>query len=139
MPVQAPLDVDLEDRLIYGLTPTRFGYLAAGGMAALATWSSHWLPLLLRMPLAVLLAGAGVAFAWGRYRGRPLDAWLGDALRFGLANYRLEVDRRLRARLAALPSPRPRLRRRERPRVRLAGPPPEWIDAYCSPGLDQPP
>ena len=139
MPVHAPLDVDLEDRLIYGLTPIRFGYLAAAVMAGLAIWSSHWLPVLVRAPLAFLAAAIGAALAWGRYRGRPFDAWISDGARYIAANYRLELEGELRARL---PDPK-RLRQislfSERRSARATPARPDWIDAYCSPGLDPPP
>lgn len=122
MTARAPLDVDLEDRLIYGLTPIRFGYLVAASLLGLATWSTHWLPLMIRAPLAGLIIAAGAAVAWGRFAGRPVDGWLADLARFALLNYRLEVN------LGPLIG-----------RSRIQTNAPEWRDRCCSPGLDLPP
>ena len=44
MRARVPLDVDLEDRLLYGLTPIRLAYVVLAGLAALAIWSSSWIP-----------------------------------------------------------------------------------------------
>ncbi len=98
MPARVPLDVDLEDRLVFGLNPIRFGYLAIAALAAFATWSSAWLPLPVRLPLAGLLGLAGAALAWGSHLGRGADQWAADMVRFGLANYRLELVWRWRPR-----------------------------------------
>jgi hypothetical protein len=94
-----PLDVDLEDKLIYGLTPTRLVYLVIGLLAAFALWSAHWAPPPVRAPVAALVGAAGAIAAWGRWRGRPLDGWAIDLAIYLSTNYRL----RFRA---------PRLRRR---------------------------
>src|SRR5665811_2374740 len=44
MPARVPLDVDLEDRLLYGLTPIRLAYAVGALLAAFALWSSPWGP-----------------------------------------------------------------------------------------------
>jgi len=129
MTARVPLDVDLEDRLIYGLTPVRFGYLVAASLLGLATWSTHWLPLVIRAPLAGLIIAVGAAVAWGRFAGRPVDGWLSDLVRFALLNYRLELS------LGPLILSGGRLIGRSRPHRDE----PEWRDACCSPGLDLPP
>ncbi len=82
MRARVPLDVDLEDRLVYGLTPIRLAYVVLAGLGALAVWSAHSLPSFVRAGLAVLLIVAGAALAWGRWRGRAADEWLMDAARF---------------------------------------------------------
>jgi len=38
VPARIPLDIDLEDRLVYGLSPQRFGYAAVALLAAMAAW-----------------------------------------------------------------------------------------------------
>ena len=87
---RVPLDVDLEDRLIYGLSPLRFAYVVVAGLAAFGCWSSGgggWV----RAALASCLAVAGASFAWGGWRGRPLDRWTLDIAIYLRSNYRLRV------------------------------------------------
>jgi membrane associated rhomboid family serine protease len=85
-----PLDVDLEDKLIYGLTPTRLAYLVIGLLAGFATWSTHWAPSPVRGSLAVVIAAVGAIAAWGRWRGRPLDRWVIDLAIYLVSNHRLK-------------------------------------------------
>jgi hypothetical protein len=96
-----PLDVDLEDKLIYGLTPTRLAYLVVALLAGFAMWSTHWAPSPVRGSIAVLIAIVGAVAAWGRWRGRPLDGWVIDLAIYIVGNHRLRWH-----------LPRPRLRRR---------------------------
>jgi membrane associated rhomboid family serine protease len=84
-----PLDVDLEDKLIYGLTPTRLAYLVIALLAGFATWSTHWAPSPVRGSSAVVIAIAGAIAAWGRWRGRPLDGWAIDLAIYLVGNHRL--------------------------------------------------
>lgn len=93
MPARAPLDVDLEDRLLYGLTPTRLVYLVVALVAAFSVWTGRWAPAPVRASSAVLLAAIGAAAAWGTWRGRALDAWAADLATFVMANYRVRVRR----------------------------------------------
>ena len=87
---RAPLDLDLEDHLIFGLTPVRFGYLAIGALAAY-TLGGH-APGPLGLPLALLLVALAAAFAWVRWHGRPLDAWLLDLAVHAHRNLEVELD-----------------------------------------------
>src|SRR5919198_4284265 len=89
MPARIPQDVDLEDRLVLGLTPVRFGYLVIGGLAAFCVWNARWGPLPARLALALPLLLGGVTLAWGRWRGRPLDGWVSDLALFLRANVRV--------------------------------------------------
>ena len=41
MPARVPLDVDLEDKLIYGLTPMRLAYLVVSLLAGLRSGHRH--------------------------------------------------------------------------------------------------
>lgn len=91
MPVRVPQDVDLEDRLIYGLSPQRFLYLLSFGFLGLITWSRAPLPTWVRAPLALVLLAAGAAMAWGRPAGRPVDAWVLDVFRYLQNNYQADV------------------------------------------------
>ncbi len=96
---RAPLDLDLEDHLIFGLTPVRFGYLAVGAVVAYALGGHA--PGALGLPLAAILLAVASAFAWVRWQGRPLDAWLLDVAVHARRNVEVELDpvvlRRIRA------------------------------------------
>src|SRR5258708_22909600 len=87
MPARIPLDVDMEDKLLYGLTPTRLAYLVVALLAGFSTWSTHWAPPPARASAGVAIALVGAAAAWGRWRGRAVDSWLVDVVRFFLATY----------------------------------------------------
>lgn len=91
MQARIPLDVDIEDKLLYGLTPTRLAYLVISLLAAFATWSTNWAPSAIRAPSAVVIAALGAAAAWGRWRGRALDGWATDLALFVIANYRIQL------------------------------------------------
>jgi hypothetical protein len=82
MPARVPLDVDLEDRLLYGLTPIRLAYAVGAVLAAFALWSSPWGPAALRAAAATLIIGIGAVVSWGRWRGTPADAWVVDFVLF---------------------------------------------------------
>jgi len=102
MPARAPLDVDLEDRLLYGLTPTRLVYLVVALVASFSLWTGQWAATPFRATAAVAIATIGAAAAWGRWRGRPVDAWATDIAAFVTTNYRLRLRR---PRLPQLPHP----------------------------------
>ena len=91
MRARIPLDVDLEDKLIYGLSPLRFAYVLVAGVAAMAIWSSNTGPSALRGTACVLVAILGAAAGWLRHEGRHLDSWVSDIGAFLLRNYRLEL------------------------------------------------
>jgi hypothetical protein len=90
MPARIPLDVDLEDRLLYGLTPTRLAYLVVALLAGFALWSSPWAPLPVRVSAALLVIGVGAAVSWGGWRGRPADVWLVDIALFAVRTRRVK-------------------------------------------------
>jgi PrgI family protein len=92
MPARVPQDVDLEDRLVFNLTVTQFGYLVIGALGAAITWKIPWAPAPVRLLAVAPLVLCGVALAWGRWQGRPLDAWTGDALVFLRQNLRLRWE-----------------------------------------------
>jgi hypothetical protein len=86
-----PAGIDLEDRLLYGLSPARLGYVAV--LAVLASWCWRqpvWVPLRVIAVIA-LLAAAG-AIGWLRYDGRHLDAWAEDLAWHAAGRYRIEVE-----------------------------------------------
>jgi hypothetical protein len=82
MSARVPLDVDLEDRLIYGLTPTRLAYLVISLLAGFTLWSSPWGPAALRVAAALLVIAVGAILSWGRWRGTPADVWVIDLALF---------------------------------------------------------
>ena len=90
MPAKAPLDVDLEDKLVYGLTPVRLAYLVVALLAGFSVWTSQWAPASIRGAAAMLVVVIGAAAAWGRWRGRAADRWATDLAAFVYANYRIE-------------------------------------------------
>ncbi len=90
MPARIPLDVDLEDRLLYGLTPTRLAYLVVALLAGFSAWSTHWAPAPVRAIVGVAITLIGVGAAWGRWQGRPVDSWIADIVHFCLVTYRIE-------------------------------------------------
>lgn len=95
MSAKAPLDVDLEDKLVYGLTPIRLAYLVVALLAGFSIWSTQWAPPPFRAAAAVLVVVVGAASAWGRWRGRAADRWATDLAVFVCANYRIERTLRL--------------------------------------------
>jgi hypothetical protein len=90
MPARIPLDVDLEDRLLYGLTPTRLAYIVVALLAGFALWSSPWAPVAMRASTALLVVAMGSAVSWGRWHGRPADIWLLDIALFLVRTRRLK-------------------------------------------------
>jgi hypothetical protein len=95
MPARVPLDVDLEDRLLYGLTPTRLAYLVISLIAGFALWSSSWGSAPLRAAAAIAVVVVGAAGAWGRWRGRPADALIVDVATFVARTHRIAISERL--------------------------------------------
>lgn len=109
MRARAPIDVDLEDRLIFGLSPQRFGYLALAALAGMAAWKS--VPYV-GFVVAAIIVGLGAALAWGRWRGLAADRWVVAAAGWAIRNLEIEIDQQqLRHWL--------RFRRRGRPRLRI--------------------
>ena len=90
MSAKAPLDVDLEDKLVYGLTPIRLAYLVVALLAGFSIWSTPWAPPPARAAAALLVVIVGAVSAWGRWRGRAADRWATDLAIFAYSNYRIE-------------------------------------------------
>ncbi len=95
MRAKAPLDVDLEDKLLYGLTPMRLAYLVVGLVSGFGLWSSPWAPSPIRAFACSAVVAVGAIAAWGRWRGRAVDGWAADLVVFVVNTRRLVVDQRL--------------------------------------------
>jgi hypothetical protein len=106
MPARAPLDVDLEDKLLYGLTPMRLGYVMLALLGAFALWSSIWAATPVRAAACVVVLLGGAALAWGRWRGRAIDGWLTDFAAFVARTQRVTWNESWVDRLRRLPWPR---------------------------------
>jgi hypothetical protein len=89
MPARVPLDVDLEDRLLYGLTPMRLAYAVGALLTGFAIWSTPWGPSALRAVAASVVIGIGATVSWGRWRGTPADVWTVDLVLFAVRNHRV--------------------------------------------------
>ncbi len=116
MPARVPQDVDLEDRLLFGLTATRFGELAVAVLAAFAAWR---LVPVIGAGLAAAALAVGALFGWARWRGRPADHWAVAYVLFVLRTRRVEIDQRLLQGTRAVVRRRLRLARRRVVRQRL--------------------
>jgi hypothetical protein len=87
------LDVDLEDKLLYGLTPMRLAYLVVALVAGFGLWSSQWAPSPVRVFACSAVVATGAVAAWGRWRGRAVDGWVADLFLFVISAHRLVLDR----------------------------------------------
>lgn len=105
MPARAPLDVDLEDKLLYGLTPMRLGYAVMALLCGFAVWSSRWAAAPIRAAACLVVFGAGATLAWGRWRGRAADGWLTDMAAFMTRTQRLVWNEQWVDRLRRRPRP----------------------------------
>lgn len=89
MRARVPQDVDLEDKLIYGLSPQRFAYVVACSLGALSIWRLEQIATGLRVIPCLVLIAVGALLAWGRWQGRAADGWLVDLMVFARRNYRV--------------------------------------------------
>lgn len=96
MSARVPQDVDLDDRLLFGLTATRFGELGVAVLAAFAAW--RIVPAV-GPAIAFVALAVGVVLGWGRWRGRPADHWAVVFVLFAIRTRRVEVRTELVKRL----------------------------------------
>jgi hypothetical protein len=87
MTARVPLDVDLEDKLLYGLTPMRLAYMLVSLLGGFAVWSSPWAIQPVRAGACLAVIGLGVAMSWGRWRARAADRWLSDIAIYVIRRY----------------------------------------------------
>ena len=81
---EVPTHLDVEDKVLLGLTVRQFLYVLVGSSAAYAVWD-QLAPLAggLRIAAVAVCVLATLAFALVRPAGRALEEWLGAALLFG--------------------------------------------------------
>jgi hypothetical protein len=78
---EVPTHLDVEDKVVLGLTVRQFLYLLVGSSATYTLWDqSGSMMSVLRVGLAVVCAGLTLAFALLRPADRPLEEWLVAAL-----------------------------------------------------------
>jgi hypothetical protein len=80
---EVPTHLNVEDKLMLGLTVRQFLYLLVGSSASYALWGqTHAAGDLARGALVAGCAAITLAFALLRPSGRPLEEWLAAALVF---------------------------------------------------------
>ena len=78
---EVPTHLDVEDRVVFGLTARQFLYLLVGSSATYALWDQVGSAAgSLRVVAAGVCVIVTLAFALLRPAGRPLEAWLLAAL-----------------------------------------------------------
>ncbi|MBJ7603314.1 MAG: hypothetical protein JF888_09035 [Candidatus Dormibacteraeota bacterium] len=91
MRARVPQGVDLEDKLIFGLSPIRFGYLVIAVIGAFTVWGLQVLPGVVRAFCCLLMLLSGPVLAWGRVCGTRSDRLAWDCLVFLRRNHTLEL------------------------------------------------
>jgi hypothetical protein len=81
--MRPPIRLDVSQRTFLGFTVRHIVIAVATGAAALLMFTGlATLPLFLRAMLAVLIAGLGLAWAFGEIDGQTPEAWLMEVLLF---------------------------------------------------------
>jgi hypothetical protein len=73
---EIPTHLDVEDKLLFGLTARQFLYLVVGCSLAYGVWQQPALAEGLRLGLAVACAAGAAVVALVRPLGRPLEEWV---------------------------------------------------------------
>jgi hypothetical protein len=80
---EVPTHLDVEDKVLYGLTVRQFLYLLVGSSASYALWDqAAVLGDALRVACMSVCIGTALAFALVRPAGRALEEWLAAGLVF---------------------------------------------------------
>jgi hypothetical protein len=81
---EVPTHLNVEDKVLFGLTVRQFLYVLVGSSATYTMWdqSASLGIAALRVCLAVVCVGTTLAFALLRPADRPLEEWLAAALVF---------------------------------------------------------
>jgi hypothetical protein len=74
---EVPTHLNVEDKVVFGLTVRQFLYMLVGSSAAYTTWDQLELaPALIRVTLVAICVIATLAFALLRPADRPLEEWV---------------------------------------------------------------
>jgi hypothetical protein len=77
---EVPTHLNVEDKLLLGLTARQFLYLLVGTSASYTLWEqTPWLGEALRLVMIAICVGTTLAFALWRPSDRPLEEWLAAA------------------------------------------------------------
>jgi hypothetical protein len=77
---EVPTHLNVEDRVVFGLTVRQFLYVLVGSSATYSLWEqAAWLADPLRVGMAGLSIAVTLAFALWRPADRPLEEWLAAA------------------------------------------------------------
>src|SRR5881409_766737 len=80
---EVPTHLDVEDKVLFGLTVRQFLYLLVGSSASYALWDQTTVSSeLLRGAAVTACVAVSLAFALVRPGGRALEAWLVASLQF---------------------------------------------------------
>jgi len=78
---EVPTHLNVEDKVVFGLTVRQFLYMLVGSSATYTMWDqSAALPIALRVSLAIASVSITLAFALVRPSDRPLEEWMAAAL-----------------------------------------------------------
>ena len=74
---EIPTHLNVEDKLVFGLTARQFLYVLVGGTLAYAVWDqASMAPSALRVSVTAVCLLASTVIALFRPLGRPLEAWI---------------------------------------------------------------
>jgi hypothetical protein len=77
---EVPTHLNVEDRVVFGLTVRQFLYVLVGSSATYSLWEqTAWLADPLRVTVAVFTIAITLLFALWRPADRPLEEWLAAA------------------------------------------------------------
>jgi PrgI family protein len=78
---EVPTHLNVEDRVVFGLTARQFLYVLVGSSASYALWDqTAWLGDPVRVASVIISLGTALAFALVRPADRALEEWLVAAL-----------------------------------------------------------
>lgn len=82
MQYKVPQNVDIEDKVIAGLTLRQFMFIMVAGGIGLLEFYAFVGPLsFLFLPMAIITGGIGVAFAFVKINDRPFEVFIGAAMK----------------------------------------------------------
>lgn len=79
-----PQGIEGEDRIAFGLSASRLGYLLLGALTAYVIYCRPW-PWGIRIPILLLLISLTLAIAFLRFYGQPLEQWILAAAEYYLS------------------------------------------------------